>query len=133
MDIEIQSVDFKINNLKTLWNEAVADKKKFDNLRRIIMKSSILLPPLYVGKSNNLSIRCSQHRNGNDKKSSFYKRYREFAKKNNVRAQEVSDLLFVCLSTIEETKDNKDIYIENLESLVEEILKTISKPAYSVK
>ena len=61
LDIEIQSAEFKISNLKSLWDEAVADKIKFDNLRRIIMKL-ILLPPLYVGKTNNLSIRCSQHR-----------------------------------------------------------------------
>lgn len=118
-----------LDNFMNIWNTAINSESTYNHLRRIIMKASIFMPPLYVGKTVNLFNRCSQHRNGNDINNNFSKRYSDFTNKHNLKNNKVSDLLFVTISTKEELEF--DDYIEDTESLVEEILKHLSKPAYS--
>ena len=129
-------LNFRKPNLESfisIWNEAVKHEQAFNKLRQIIMKASIFISPLYVGKTNRLQQRCLEHVSGNDRINDFHKRYTEFARSKGIRGGKVSDLLFVSIKTIDETLDESNLNIENLECLVEEIMKYLSKPIYSIK
>jgi len=130
LDLGINFKEPNLGNFLGIWQKAAESEAKFDQLRRIIMKASILMPPLYVGKTVQLRRRCLEHVNGN---SDFNKRYSSFAGKNKIKFDRVEDLLFVCIKTIEETKGESQTDIEDLEDLVEAIMKNLSKPIYSEK
>lgn len=125
--IEIHSKKADLSNFQHTWDEFTSDQKKFDELRKIIMKASILLSPLYVGKASNLKARCDQHINSTGKDNTFHKRFEEYANKVNSKSKRVSDLLFVAIKT-EESKGES----EESEKLIEGILKTLVKPKYSI-
>jgi hypothetical protein len=125
--IEIQSKKVDLSSFQHTWDEFSKDQKKFDDLRKIIMRASILLSPLYVGKASNLKIRCYQHINGNGSDNSFHKRFEDYANKVNSKSKKVSDLLFVAIKT-EETQGES----QESEKLVEGILKNLVKPKYSI-
>jgi len=122
-----------LENLLLIWEEAVKSEPLFNHLRRCIMKASIFMPPLYVGKTANLRTRCYQHMYGNDRGNNFCRRYTEFAQKNNISARKVSDLLLACIRV--SAVDDAEIGSAptNFEGLIEEILKYLSKPIYSVR
>ena len=124
---EVQRKKINLDKFKSMWNQIENDEHKFDEFRKIIMRSSILLSPLYVGKAENLYIRCQQHINGNSTENSFHNRFEDYAKKNNATANKVSDLIFVTLKTGEDP----NIGVQT-EKLVEEILKCLVKPKYSI-
>jgi len=129
-------INFKEPNLESfleIWQNATESEASFDQLRRIIMKASIFMPPLYVGKTIRLRKRSLEHITGNDGKNNFNSRYNDFARKNKIQFDKVKDLLFVCIRTKEETKGESQADIEDLESLVEAIMKNLSKPIYSEK
>jgi hypothetical protein len=112
-----------------LWAAIVSDPIAFERLRRVVMRGSLLMPPLYVGKAKSLSVRCQQHlagTGGND----FHRRYTEFAVANDVRARSVNDLLFACIRTTTDRPSHDD---DAIEGLVEEILKRACQPRYSLK
>jgi hypothetical protein len=125
--IEINPSKNKLDNFKSIWNTFTKDDSKFDELRKVIMRSSIFLPPLYVGKAVDLNIRCFQHINGRNKTNSFHTRFEDYAKTNELKVKKISDLLFVALRT----EDDKTINSDDAESLVEAILKQLAKPKYS--
>jgi len=129
LNIELNFQRPNLNKFISIWNEAINDTISFDKLRRIIMKASIFMPPLYVGKTKDLNIRCIQHVNGNDRSNDFNSRYTSYAKKNKLVASKVSDLLFVCIRTKEETNGD----LNNTEELIEAIIKHLAKPVYSIK
>lgn len=108
------------------WNELVKDEENYNELRKIIMRASIFMPPLYVGKAKDLFTRCWQHINGSHGSKDFHNRYESFAKENKIHFDTVNDLLFVCLRTKKE-----GLAISKSEDLVEEIMKVLSKPKYS--
>ena len=110
-------------SLEELWSTIVKDEDAFNRIRRILLRASLLMPPLYVGKTNNLHIRCGQHQGGVG--SSFRSRYRTFARENRLPWAEVSDLLFTCIRTEELSQEFRDS-----EALVEALLKQICKPPY---
>lgn len=116
------------NTYRKLWNQIVEVEEDWNEIRKTIMRSSILLPPLYVGKAIDLNSRCKEHINGSDTKNHFHKRYEEFARKNEVNSSRVSDLLFVCIKINENKAQSK-----RSEELVEEIIKHLSKPKYSIR
>ncbi len=113
------------------WNNIVSDDHLFNELRKTVMRASIFMPPLYVGKARDLSNRCMQHVNGSDR-NDFHNRYAKFARELGVFAKDVRDLLFVCVKTAETTEGSGES-AENMESVVEEIMKYACKPAYSIK
>lgn len=111
------------------WSEIVSDPLAFDRLRRVVMRGSLLMPPLYVGKTKSLNVRCQQHLAGTGS-NDFHKRYEEFAQRMSLHAAEVNDLLFACIRT---SKDDVSKDDDAIEGLVEEILKRACRPKYSVK
>jgi hypothetical protein len=111
------------------WSAISSDPVAFDRLRRVVIRGSLLMPPLYVGKARSLSIRCRQHLVGTDK-NDFHRRYADFARQQSLQAKEVDDLLFACIRSTTDDGDEED---DEIEGLVEEILKRACKPKYSVK
>lgn len=194
LNLELNFKKPNLDNFISIWNEALKSEKTFHHLKRVVMKSSIIMPPLYVGKTTNLYVRCAQHINGNDRGKNFHSRYVEFVNKNDgtvpkskifemfpetvnnlnlffqnpdsdhlspkknidvdfwkiitdkdkelffrntletvprIRAKKVSDLLFICIRTDDESIEENDAYVDNLEWLVEEIMKFLARPPYS--
>ena len=129
LNIALMCNEPNLGKLKSIWDDATKNEESFNWLRRCIMKASIFMPPLYVGKAVGLKTRCHQHIHGNDKENNFHRRFTEFAIKNDIPAKNVSDLLFACIRTIEDGKPQ----LTHLESLVEEVLKHLAKPVYSIK
>ena len=125
--IEINPSNNKLDKFKHIWDLFTKDDNKFDDLRKVIMRSSIFLPPLYVGKAIDLNIRCFQHINAKNKSNSFHTRFEDYAEAKNLRVKKISDLLFVALRT----EDDENINPDDAESLVEAILKHLAKPKYS--
>jgi len=88
------------------------------------------MPPLYVGKTRSLNVRCQQHLVGTGN-NDFHSRYQAFALQMNLRAPEVNDLLFACVRTGSDSLAYEEE--DPIEGIVEEILKRACRPRYSVK
>lgn len=113
------------SDMRHTWDQLVGDSDSFERLRRTILKASLLMPPLYVGKAINLRNRSSEHLASN---SDFAKRYEKRACDLDLSAHRVRDLLLITLQTDTIRTDGSDT-----EALVEEILKVVARPAYGVK
>ena len=60
------------------------DAIDLDELKKIMFISSVFMPPLYIGKASDLSIRCQQHIVGTtDDKNNFHNRFKNYAKIHN--------------------------------------------------
>lgn len=116
------------SNVALLWDQVVADEVAFERMRRVVMRGSLFMPPLYVGKAQSLSTRCQQHRSGTAS-NDFHNRYQDFAEKMKLPAETVNDLLFACVRTTNDSPAGDDA----IEGIVEEILKRACRPKYSVK
>ena len=121
-------------DISAAWSKLVADPGNFERLRRVVMRGSLLMPPLYVGKTRSLSVRCHQHLSGTGN-NDFHKRFQEFAQRVGLRSAEVNDLLFACIRTGSDSLSAGDAAGEDeaIEGIVEEILKRACRPRYSVK
>ena len=120
------------------WKSIRNDKKSIKDLEKMMLVGSILMPPLYIGKTNNLNIRCRQHRsNSNIDENNFHSRFENFTSNKILENQErlltqnVEDLIFVCIKT--DTLENTENVNTNSEELLEEIFKLFAKPPYSEK
>ena len=113
------------------WDRIVQDPDRFERLRRVVLRSTILMPPLYVGKTVNLNVRCQEHIHGTGK-GDFHTRFESFAEGVRTPCRRVSDLLFFCVET-DEVVPTDDPDRVPLEDVVEEILKFTCNPVYSVK
>jgi hypothetical protein len=121
--------EFQISDsLRNVWKETRADGERFKVFQEAVLKSSIFMPPLYVGKADDLSVRCDQHRRSSGTKFDFHKRFVEFAKKNKFPIDSVDNLIFACIKT-ESVRDE----VSQSHSLIEELLKHICTPPYGVR
>jgi|APSaa5957512535_1039671.scaffolds.fasta_scaffold09611_4 hypothetical protein len=136
---EESNVKLKPSSKKT-WGELIPDEELYVDFRKVLLASSILMPPLYIGKTNNLLRRCIEHRKGSgssEDKNEFHTRFEEYTKTKilengkNFYTNEVEDLIFVCIrasaSSLDDNKEN------GIEELLENILQVIAKPPYSRK
>jgi hypothetical protein len=110
-----------------VWKRVTANPEDFDRLRRVVMKGSLLMPPIYVGKARELNVRCQQHLAGS---SQFSQRFTAFAAQSGLAISRMEDLLFACIKTSSDEGANDD---SALEGILEEILKRVCRPRYSVK
>jgi hypothetical protein len=109
---------------RATWERLAGEPEAFDDLRRVLLQASLLMPPLYVGKAVNLRTRCAAHLDG---RSNFAERFEARAKEIGLQARRVRDLILVTMRT-ESVGDETD----ESESLVEEILKLVARPPYGV-
>jgi hypothetical protein len=121
------------------WDKISKDKESLLHLRKIMLVSSILMPPLYIGKTNNLLRRCNEHRGSSVDKNGFHNRFEEYTKNKKLvngkgfNSKTVEDLIFVCIKT-DFNEKHKDLEEDGrFEDLLEEILKIIAKPPYGEK
>lgn len=117
---------FSNRTVEDLWTEINSNNKLLKKFRIALLQSSILLPPLYVGKTINLKNRYKEHCESdvNSEKGSFKKRFVSHINKNGINIP-FEDLIFFA-TTIED-------FPENSEAFLEEILKLFSQPIYSVR
>lgn len=110
--------------IRATWDSIASDERSFNNLRRVLLRASLLMPPLYVGKAVSLRTRCSNHLSGT---SDFAMRYEKRAAEVALSARRIRDLLFVTIKT-----EDVGLHEEASEALVEEILKRVARPAYGL-
>ena len=117
------------------WSKLKNNTKFVNDLEKMMLVGSILMPPLYIGKTNNLNIRCRQHRTNNDvNENNFHNRFEQFAKNKKLNNQEkfltqrVEDLIFVCITT--DSLESGENTSTEAEELLEEIFKLFAKPPY---
>jgi len=127
--LKLKSIPQKVFDAWELYKD---DEDLFNQLRKSLMSASLLMPPLYIGKTNNLRTRCMQHVKGTDQDvSDFHQRFETFAKSENFSSQEIQNLIFVCVKTeYDKTDKSMDNTFLNPHSVVEEILKAVAKPPY---
>ena len=141
-DIEVRvSEDHKYKfppGVKKHWEKLIIDEKSLYSLEQVMLLASILMPPLYIGKTNNLNVRCRQHRiSANTDENNFHNRFEEFTKNkklNNEKkflSNEIEDLIFVCIKT--DTFENIEKNDTKFEEILEEIFKLLAKPPFREK
>lgn len=122
------------------WDKMSEDEVSLLHFRKIMLVSSILMPPLYVGKTNNLLRRCNEHRNSGNDKNGFHNRFEEYTKNKKLtndrgfHSKTVEDLIFVCIKT-DFNESHKILEDDELffSDLLEGILKVLAKPPYGEK
>ena len=107
------------------WNKVT--NNDFDSVRKDLMRFSLFMPPLYVGKTNSLVRRINEHVNGKANTNSFKQRFEEFAKSNSLSQQSVGDLL--CVAVTSTNTEESEEYV----NLMEYIMKILSAPGFSIQ
>ena len=121
-------------SLRTIWNRVLSDPTTRDALQDTLLEASLLMPPLYVGKTKNLRRRYLDHTTATARhKNDFHSRFTTWATELQLQLA-VNDLLFVSLKTrpaLNRALD--DTTEEDLESLIEQMLMQFCRPAFSLK
>lgn len=120
--------------MRKLWAQVMANSDSKDALQNALMEATLLMPPLYVGRTSNLLRRYLQHTDTRDSdRNTFGNRFREFASRVGLRLG-VSDLVFVCIQTGGKT-ENKclDVNETDMNRLIERILMGFCRPPFSLE
>lgn len=117
-----------------MWNRVLADARSRDALQQTLLEASLLMPPLYVGRTKNLKKRYMQHVQMPDsEENNFHSRFADCTARLQLKIS-VSDLLFVCILTPSELRhvfgDSDD---SELNLLIEQILMQFCRPPFSMK
>lgn len=134
-----QSVDLLVSRTERVhtsrdaektWKRLVSESKTRTALQRLLLEASLLMPPLYVGRTNCLKRRYSEH--VKDSNGNFHRRFTRHTTALGISLP-VSDLLFACLRTEKSVRqDLSPIDDEALTGLIEHILMNACKPPFSV-
>jgi hypothetical protein len=119
--------------LSRAWTEVYTSDELFGDFQKTLLKSSIFMPPLYVGKADNLNTRCGQHLRGADGANDFHRRYEGFAKHLNLRVRSVRDLIFACVRTGIAAEHDPTQEPSPVHELVECVMKGICAPPYGMR
>lgn len=116
------------------WKQILTDTTAREALQQTLLETSLLMPPLYVGRTNNLKQRYLQHTQPRDfTRNDFHSRFTECVKDLNLKIS-VTDLLFVCIKTPNELREvlgDSDESESNL--LIEHILMQFCRPPFSLR
>lgn len=120
------------HNVKMQWDEMINNKNKRETFSQALMEASIFMPPLYVGKTDDLKERYYQHIEGEtiSNKNTFHNRFNLFAKKNDLHFK-VSDLVFACIKT--DTEISESLRENNLNWLLEQVVMSLCRPTFSIR
>lgn len=117
--------------LQEQWSQVMALPDVRTVFERSLMEASIFMPPLYVGKADNLRERYEQHVEGTSVRlNTFHHRFTEFARQNDM-VLSLSDLLFVCVET--PLDDNRLLRELGLNELLEQLLMRLCRPPFSMR
>lgn len=114
------------------WRTVQSDPQCRAAFERALMEASILMPPLYVGKADDLRVRYEDHVTGrNPHSNTFFKRFSSVAESLHLSV-EISDLLFVCIrASAPESADPEAA--RRINRLVEQTLMRLARPPFSLK
>lgn len=119
--------------IDTSWNQALKDSTARYMLQQTLLSASLLMPPLYVGKTTNLKRRYVQHTEGRGDGNLFHSRFADCVRHLGLKIS-VSDLLFVCIKTPAElTKVLRAAGVTNPEDMIEQILMGFCRPPFSLR
>ena len=119
--------------IHSTWERVCADAQAKRELQQTMLEASLLMPPLYVGKTKNLRQRYLQHVEGNNSGNDFHTRFTECASDLGLTIG-VSDLLFVCIRTEQKSAQlPPEVAEDDLEGLVEQVLMQFCQPPFSLK
>jgi hypothetical protein len=113
------------------WNVMASDPAQAEAFKQALMEASILMPPLYVGKADDLQGRYESHVNERDPTANvFHNRFTHFVEKTELLL-EVSDLLFVCIRA--KPNDHELWGTNKLNWLLEQVMMRLARPPFSIK
>lgn len=139
-DFTWQSVDLLVTRTEPVrpsrdaeatWSRLISDSGTKEALQHLLLEASLLMPPLYVGRTNSLKRRYWEH--VRDTSGGFHRRFA--AHTNTIDfTLPVSDLLFACLCTDSQTnKVLSPIEDGDLTILLEHILMNACRPPFSIR
>ena len=122
------------STVRDTWNRICADPDGRKALQQILLEASLLMPPLYVGRTKSLRQRYLQHTSDRGpERNDFHRRFVDCASRLDFKIS-VSDLWFVCIQTDPaSSKHLKRIAGEDLEALIEYMLMQVCRPPFSLK
>lgn len=106
------------------WKEAMKSDEAKKVLEETMMTASIIMPPLYVGKADNLNTRYEQHTANSLFKERFEKRMKEL--ELNIG---VSQLIFCAVEI--DPKTNVKLKNKRVNELVEKVVMRMAGPPFS--
>ena len=117
------------------WRKLINDETAKSALESVLLISSLFMPPLYVGRSNNLKRRYREHIETakTTDRNVFGARFTEFSNKYGAKF-EVADLLFWCIETsfIDSTALKQvDVEQNQFDMLIEKLLFELVNPPFS--
>lgn len=117
-------------SLREQWEQARADVSLREALERALMEATILMPPLYVGKADVLSVRFNDHMEG---RTGFSKRFQQHVATiaPPFCHMRVTDLLFGCVAFSADIAEQ--IRATGSNRLLEQVIMRLARPAYSVE
>ena len=119
--------------INTAWNQAMKNQSARELLQHTLLASSLLMPPLYVGKTSNLKQRYIQHTEGRGDGNIFHSRFADCVARLRIHIS-ISDLLYVCIKTPTELTDVLNAAgIAKPEDMIEQILMSFCRPPFSLK
>lgn len=116
---------------KQAWIQIANSDELFLDFQQSLLKASILMPPLYVGKADNLNIRCGQHLSDTSGANTFHNRYEHFARHLNLPLRSVRQLIFACVRTGNQSQQGPHS-VPQVHELIEGIMKSICAPPYGL-
>ena len=119
------------SDLRGIWDRILSDDEAKAALEALLIEASLLMPPLYVGRTANLKARYQQHVMETTGRNDFHTRVMEFVAASGLSLR-VSDLLFACVRTHDDL-NRKLGKFDNVERLVEQILMRFCRPPFSLK
>ena len=120
--------------VRAIWNRVTSNPTTSKALEEVLLEASLLMPPLYVGRTKNLRQRYLQHtaKTGH-RKNDFHSRFSTWADAVKLDVG-VSDLLFVSVRTREEvSRALHKVDSDDIEFLIEQILMQFCRPSFSLK
>lgn len=118
-------------DLQESWQKVMQDEKAKEIFAQALMEASLLMPPLYVGKTDSLSTRYLQHTKGSSREAGdFHSRFTSFSKELKLPLN-VDDLLFVAIRT--DSPTNQIFREYNLNKLLERLVMFFSCPPFSMR
>ena len=117
------------DDVRATWNNICTDEPTRQALQQILLEASLLMPPLYVGRTGNLKRRYLEHTAGR----ALHSRFTDYVAKLGIKIG-VSDLLFVCIATERELdKVLTDVAQSDLDKLIDPILMQFCRPPFSLR
>lgn len=115
------------------WTEITGSDALFSDFQQSLLKASIFMPPLYVGKADNLNSRCGQHLSGVDGANDFHRRFEEYGRHLNLPVRNVRQLVFACVRTASADDNGMGSSSSPVHEFLESIMKSICAPSFGVR